>query len=332
MKFAAFGRTQLLYNSILNAHNKGHKVVLIGTCQASPEYTVNENDFLKLAEQLNCPYFCDPSINQSRYIEMINESGAEVAISMNWLTLIGQEMLNQFKYGIINAHAGDLPRYRGNACPNWAILMGEEKIVITLHQMTTDLDAGAILLQRKFSLTSQTYIADVYKFLTDNIPQMYTEVLDGLENNSILPREQAKDPALSLRCFPRLPKDGEIDWHKSAEELTKLVRASSEPFAGAYSFLNTEKIIIWRAHWEILSYPYVGVPGQVIEIRKQSGEVAILTEQGVLILEEIETESQERVKAAAYIKSTRLRFGIDVNQEIIRLKQLIVQLQSELKK
>jgi UDP-4-amino-4-deoxy-L-arabinose formyltransferase/UDP-glucuronic acid dehydrogenase (UDP-4-keto-hexauronic acid decarboxylating) len=331
MKLAAFGRTQWLYESIRAARTRGHQVVLIGTCPAAPEYTIREEDFAGLAKELGCAYFCDAHLNRPDYLQMVQDSGAEVAISVNWLTLIGQEMLDQFKYGLINAHAGDLPRFRGNAAPNWAILAGEKKVVLTIHQMVADMDAGPILLQREFPLTPRTYIGDVYRFMEENIPEMFAEVLDRFATGHIVPREQPNDPALSLRCFPRLPQDAEIDWIRPAEEIARLVRASAEPFAGAYSFIASEKIIIWRAHSEILPYPFLGVPGQVAEIRHQTGEVAILTGDKVLVAEKAETAALGCKPAAEIVKSTRVRLGMDAASELLRLADRVTRLEEQIR-
>jgi len=331
MRIAVFGRTAWLYDTVRACLARGHQVVLIGTCPAEPEYTVKEDDFDKLADELGCPFFCDPAINRPRYIQMARESKAQVAISINWLSLLGQEMLRLFPYGVINAHAGDLPRFRGNAAPNWAILMGEPKVVLTLHQMAVELDAGPILLQREFPLTSHTYVADVYKFIGANVPEMFVEVLEGFASGSVEARRQPDDPTRSLRCFPRRPSDGAIDWHRPAEELGRLVRASAEPFAGAFSFLNNERIIIWRAHVEPMPSPYLGVPGQVADIRPHAGEVAVITGEGLLVVEEIETLSGGRDQAAEMIKSMRTRFGVDLTQEIARLKERVARLEAELR-
>lgn len=122
------------------------------------------------------------------------------------------------------------------------------------------------------------------------------------------PRPQPEDPSLFLRCFPRTPEDAEIDWRRSAEEIGRLVRASSEPFAGAFTHLNGERLTVWRARAGQLSYPWAGVPGQVAEIDSTSGEAAVLTGGGVLFLEEVETPSTGRGRPAGLIRSTRLRF------------------------
>ena len=127
MKFAALGRTQWLYDAIRLCADRGHRVVLIGTAPAAPEYRVTEADFIRLARELGCPSWCDAAINRASCAAMAKASGAEVAISVNWPVRIGEPMLRLFPHGIINAHAGDLPRFQGNAAPNWAILAGERR-------------------------------------------------------------------------------------------------------------------------------------------------------------------------------------------------------------
>lgn len=275
-------------------------------------------DFAELAEEAGAAYFCDPAINRPEYLRLAEEAGAEVAISVNWPTLIGSEMLDRFPHGVVNAHAGDLPRYRGNATPNWAILAGEHRVVLTMHRMTERLDAGPVLAQRAFPLSDATYVGDVYRFLAEAVPELFVQVLDGLQDGSLVAVDQPEDPALSLRCYPRHPRDSLLDWGRAAAELCRLVRASAEPFSGAYSFVGTERIVVWRAHVEPVGHPYLGMPGQVIDIRRRSGEVAVLTGEGALVVEEVETPAG-RGPAAEHVRSTRTRFGMDVTAEMGRV-------------
>ena len=308
MRVAALGRTHWLYDSIVALDKAGHEVVLIGTSTAAPEYMVGEKDFEELAARLGCPYFCDASINRAEHVELARSLAAEAAISVNWPTLIGEEMMAAFKHGIVNAHAGDLPRFRGNACPNWAILNGEDKVVLTLHQMIADLDAGPIVLKRSLPLTETTYIGDVYRFLERAIPEAYVEAIAGLDSGSLTPTEQSLDPAHSLRCFPRTPEDGGIDWNRPATDIAKLVRASAEPFAGAFAQLTGERLTIWRARAEKLPYPSLGVNGQVVRVDTDRGEAWILCDEGVLVLEQVELEGK-RGGATEFIRSTRTRLA-----------------------
>src|SRR5690242_19096871 len=119
----------MLYESIRAVSAAGHQVVLIGTCNASPEYDIREGHFKQLANTLDCDFFCDAAINRQTYRDRAVASQAEVAISVNWLTLVGRSFRAAFEHGVVNAHAGDLPRFRGNAAPNWAILAGENRVV-----------------------------------------------------------------------------------------------------------------------------------------------------------------------------------------------------------
>jgi len=215
-------------------------------------------------------------------------------------------MRSAFAHGIINAHAGDLPRFRGNACPNWAILNGENKVVLTLHKMNLDLDAGSILLKRHIPLTDSTYIGDVYQFLDQAIPTAFVEVFARMENGPIVFVDQSRDLADSLRCFPRVPADSKINWNFSAIEISKLVRASSKPFAGAYALLMGERLIIWRARTEKILYPSLGVCGQVVRTDADQGEVWILCGEGMLVLEQVEYRGVCS-KATDIINSTRTR-------------------------
>jgi len=327
MKFAAFGRTGWLFDSIARCAEHGHQPALIGTSPAAPEYTVGPEDFRRLAERFDCPFFCDVRINHPDYLGMAADSGAEVALSVNWMTLIGQEMLDQFPLGVLNAHAGDLPRFRGNAAPNWAILLGEPQIVVTVHKMAAELDAGDVLLKRSSPLSEATTIAEVYRFMKRNIPEMFAEVLDGLSAGTLIPRPQSTQSQDILRCCPRLPTDGRINWRQSAEQLSRLVRASGEPFAGAYSFLNGEKLVVWSARAAQPAFPQVGIPGQVIDRRQETGEVSILTGDGILVLREVETVTTGRRPAAEMIRSTRIRLGIEVEDELLQLKQRVDQLE-----
>ena len=165
MKFAALGRTRWLYDSIPVAQARGHQCVLIATAAGSPEYPVNEGDFERLAGQLGCPFICDTNLDNPDHAAVMEKSGAEIAVSVNWPLLINKRSRDRFPRGVLNAHAGDLPRYRGNACPNWAILNGEQEVVVSIHEMVDELDAGPIFAQQRFQLTEETYVVDIYRWM-----------------------------------------------------------------------------------------------------------------------------------------------------------------------
>ncbi len=317
MKVAAIGRTEILYDSIIKLKDAGHEIVMIITCEESPGYSMTALKFQDIAKMLGCEFICTEEINSFEVIEAIARLKPEIAISVNWKTAIKQMVISCFPHGIVNAHAGDLPRYRGNAVPNWAILNGENKIVLTLHLMVPEIDAGPILKKLEFLLNDNTYIFQVYDFMKINFPIMFLEVVNDFEHGSVKSITQPSNPALALRCYPRTPRDGEIDWRKTSREICTLIRASAEPFAGAYSYMGMEKVFIWRAKEEKSSCPFSGVPGQVAE-RRKNGDVVVIAADGFVVLQEIETIRSGRRKATEIIKTIRTRLGMDICGELAR--------------
>ena len=224
-KFAAIGRGDILYNSILQCISEGHECVLIGTSRGSLEYGKKENDFQLLAETIGCPFFVNQSLNQKMHL--LENCNAQVAISANWVNIISKNILDIFPHGVLNAHAGDLPSYRGNACANWAIINGEKTMGLCIHQMNEDLDAGDILVKDYLPLNENTYIKDCYKFIESRTPQLYAKVLTDLSNNKAIFHKQSLSNV--HRCFPRMPEDSRIIWDQPMDKISRIIRASSDP-------------------------------------------------------------------------------------------------------
>lgn len=323
MKLAVLSRGRYLFNAIEPLIHAGHEISAIVTGNESPGYDIISRDYRELAASLNIPFLHAADINSEKTIRWLLENNADLAISMNWQTIVEKQCRDLFKHGIINIHIGDLPRYRGNATPNWALLSGEDKAVLTLHFMEGQLDAGPILLKHEIPITEATYIGKIYQEAEERIPDLLVQAIKGIANGDIIPQTQSSDSSLSLRCYPRLPRDGEINWNDNADYICRLIRASAEPFAGAFTYLGRDKITIWRARIAIPATPYLGVPGQVTEINRESGEVTVICGDRFLIVEEVEINESGRSKAYNAISSIRCRLGLDLPAEILRLNQLL---------
>jgi len=310
MRVAALGRTRLLYETIRRLAAAGHQITLIGTCRAAPEYDIREDDFRNLAERLGAAFLLTQDINGPEALGRLSQARSEVAVSVNWINLIGREACGSFPHGILNAHAGELPRYRGNAPVAWAILQGEARVGVTIHRMDPDeVDAGPVLLTDHYSLTDATYVGEVHRFLERRIPELFAEAITGISNGTIVARPQPGDPAVSLRCYPRRPEDGLVDWAAGAVAIGRLVRASAEPFSGAFTDFRGERLTIWRARPELWPCPSLAIPGQIVRRDRNSGEVGVATGDGVLILEEIESDQSGRGRPASLLTSLRDRLG-----------------------
>jgi methionyl-tRNA formyltransferase len=281
MKLAIFGRTYILLRTVKALAKAGHSIELLGTAKASDTDGTTEADFQRCASEIGATYFRG---KLTKALSGIDEPLPELAISINWPSILGAEEIGLFPQGILNAHAGDLPRYRGNACPNWAILNGEQRIGLCVHKMAPGLvDAGPLLLKRYFELDDTLDISDVYRWLERSIPEMFVDAVAAIERGDAVLHEQPSDPSLSFRCFPRRPEDGAIAWAAASDAVLRLIRASSKPFHGAFTTLEGNQTVrIWRAEACDLGIPYCAVPGQVLQAG--SAGVAIACGSGAIRL------------------------------------------------
>lgn len=268
----------------------GHSIAAVATWRESHNYEVGAEQFEQLARDHNAEFIFSANLAAPEMSARLAGAKAKIAISMNWPSLLPASVRELFPLGVFNAHPGDLPKYRGNACPNWAILNGENHIGVCIHQMNDELDAGDVAERRRFPLGPETDVADVYDWLREAIPDMFCAVVDAAASGNLSLEQQPRDPSQSLRCFPRRPEDSKIDWRRSSIDIHRLVRASTKPFAGAYTFLGDRCVRIWRATVHELSYPWVAVPGQVMLAIE--GDPVIACGDGALRLREASIEGE----------------------------------------
>ncbi len=330
MNVLVIGRTEILYNTVL-VLSSTHQICGIITAPASPEYLRSESDFEKLARELNCPFLLTKSVKKQETIEFVNNIKPDIAISINWVSIIGQEFIELFPYGIINAHFGDLPRYRGNAVTNWAMILGESSIKITLHFMEAgELDSGDILSQKEFPILDSTTIADINHFAQEKVPELFLDVLDKIERKVLTPVSQSQTGKLPFRCFPRLPNDSRINWQESAKNIDLLIRASTHPYNGAYTYLilqgDLKKLYIWKCRIVADRTADIGTPGHIIKNDKKTGESWVYTGQGIIAIKEASFDGEDIFEPGKVWRSIRMRFECDVEDEIIKLYHEVNQL------
>lgn len=309
MKVAIIGRTWSLLETAKRLKANGHEIALVVTSKEAPDCNVTSNDFRVFANEAGCVFVHDPKITKARLEELIPSFSIDIGISINYSGVIDDEVTSLFPLGILNAHGGDLPRYRGNACQAWAIINGEERIGLCIHRMIGgELDSGNILQKNIYPIDINTRIGAVYEWFDRDIPLMFLDVINKLnEDNDFILESQSNDPSKALRCYPRMPEDGKINWVATAEDIVRLINASSEPYQGAFC-LDREgaNVRIWRASVFYDEEIWCGVPGQIVQYL-ESGEIILLTGKGKIKISEIEYNGIRAVPRT-FFKSLRIRF------------------------
>ncbi|MBU0614755.1 MAG: methionyl-tRNA formyltransferase, partial [Nanoarchaeota archaeon] len=190
--------------------------------------------------------------------------------------------VGQAKYEI-NLHGGLLPRYRGGAVLNWAIINGEKEVGVTAHIMLDKFDAGDIVSQKSVPIGMQDDVLDVYKKTLELYPKICIEVIEDIEKGTLkrIPQQEA----FATYTKQRKPEDGIIDWNKTSLEQYNWIRALTHPYPGAFTFLQGQKITIWKSIINNKRYDNCK-NGEIVEIYKDGAIVK--TKDASLLLLDIE--------------------------------------------
>jgi methionyl-tRNA formyltransferase len=306
MRIAVIGRTEMLLDAAEKVLAAGHEIPLVVTAREAPEYSRTSSDFAGLAEKAGAKFYNSPKINN--LVEEISQIPAmDIAISVNYINVIAQPVIDLFRLGILNAHGGDLPRYRGNACQAWAIVNGEDRVGLCIHKMAGgQLDSGDIIARERLDIGMDTRVGEILAWMRSRIPELFMQAVTTLDNDpSFVLEVQSKDPADALRCYPRMPSDGRVKWNAAPESIVRLINASSEPYPGAFCEFDEKRMTIWRA--EIVEDPevFLGLPGQVSSIERD-GRVIVLCREGKIRLLEVEMDG-DRSAPGTFVRSLRAR-------------------------
>ena len=299
MRIGIIGRTGVLLKSAEALREAGHELAFVATCKAESFYDKNEIDFQNYASRRNIPFF--NTLDLESKIDGISALKADICISINWLKIIDKSFLSIFPLGILNAHAGDLPRYKGNAAANWAILNFEQEVALTIHKMVEELDSGPYLLKEFLDINENTYISDVYNWLESTIPKKFVEALDVIKTKGFIDQDQS---IKSLRTYPRKPSDSKINWAWNVEFILAMIRASSHPFDGAFCFVNDTdlKLKIFRASRFHADFDFSAVPGQVCF---KFGDLPVVaTRNGLIAIEECLISNMNNIDSMRFITNS----------------------------
>jgi len=224
--------------------NAGIQVDLVVTHQDDPNENVWFGSVAKLCAEKNIP-FITPSANElAGLIPKIQTLAPDYIFSFYYRFMIPEQILVCAKIAALNMHGSLLPKYRGRAPVNWAILHGETETGATLHVMEAKPDAGDIVGQAAVSIDPDETATDVFAKVSQAAVSVIDSVLPSLLQG-IVPR---KTNELQKGSYfgGRKPADGQIDWHQTAKQVHDLVRAVAPPYPGAFTDYEDKTMIVAR--------------------------------------------------------------------------------------
>ena len=190
--------------------------------------------------------FCPQNVNTPEWIEKIRNISPEVIFSFYYRNLLSKEILKIPSVGSFNLHGSLLPAYRGRCPINWVLVKGEQHTGVTLHHMVEGPDAGDIVGQKEVVIEFEDTSFTLYQKLCVQAKELLGELLP-LIKKGIVPRI-AQNLKEGSYYGGRRPEDGKIDWGWPVMQIYNLVRAVTEPYPGAFTYLpEGEKLFIWWA-------------------------------------------------------------------------------------
>ncbi|WP_196604341.1 formyltransferase family protein [Pectinatus haikarae] len=202
------------------------------------------NSVYDLAKKKNIPVYRSVKIDEAAF-PFFAAAAPDIVLSAYYRAMIPSEFLRAPRLGAYNLHGSLLPKYRGRACINWAVLNGEKQTGVTMHVMTEKADQGDIIAQKIFPIDFQDTGYDIFLKASTAVKNIVKEYLPLIENGKAPHRKQ--DETQATKFGRRCPEDGIIDWQDNAEAVYNLIRSVTHPFPGAFTFLRERKIFIWQA-------------------------------------------------------------------------------------
>ncbi|MGD8925758.1 MAG: bifunctional UDP-4-amino-4-deoxy-L-arabinose formyltransferase/UDP-glucuronic acid oxidase ArnA [Thioalkalispiraceae bacterium] len=223
----------------------GFDIQAIFTYEDAPDEPVWASSVAELAAEHNIPVYTPDNINHPLWVERISKMQPDVIFSFYYRDLIKKPILDIPKHGCINLHGSLLPKYRGRAPINWAIINGEKETGATLHYMAEQADAGDIIAQTSFAIEDDDTALNLYQKMVTGVSSMLDEQLPLISSGKV--KRTPQNDADATYFGRRGPADGLIDWQMSNIEVRNLVRAVTHPFPGAFTYSRQAKVLIWKA-------------------------------------------------------------------------------------
>ena len=202
----------------------------------------------------------DKSLNFLKAIGAI-----DIFFSINYLFLLNKDLIKYPRKYCLNIHGSLLPKYRGRTPHVWAIINGEDKTGITVHQIDEGVDTGKVLLQKEVKITQENTGADILQNYFLLYPDLINASIDLILNDNVIFSKQ--DEKRATYYGKRIPEDGEINWNWNKERIRNWIRALANPYPGAFTYLNNNKLIIHKAKYSDLGYSFNMENGLILSVK-----------------------------------------------------------------
>lgn len=304
MKIVFMGTPDFARDSLKAVVEAGHEVALVVTNPDKPKgrgMKLIPSDVKKYAIEQNLEVVQPVKVrNNPEFVEQLKNINPDVICVVAYGKIIPKEILDIPRLGCINVHGSLLPKYRGAAPIQWAVLNGDKETGITTMFMDVGMDTGDMINKEVVQIGDDETTGELWDRLSIIGANLLVKTLEDLENGTYKREKQGDD----FTVAPMIKKEmAKIDWeNQTSSEIENLVRGLN-PFMGAFSFLNDKKIKIWKV--EKLNDKSEKEPGTVLVSDSKAGLV-IATNDGAVSVLEIQGENSKRMGISDYLRGNKI--------------------------
>lgn len=283
----------------------GHEVVLVVSQpdkQRGRGKTVQPTPVKECALAHGIEVYQPKRVRETECVEYLRSYQPDIIVVVAFGQIVSREILDMPKYGCINVHASLLPKYRGAAPIQWAVLNGDKVSGVTIMHMDEGIDTGDMILQKEVVLDKEETGGSLFDRLAVVGAELCVEAMAALENGTAKDIPQDNEKATHVGKISK--EMGSIDWTKSAEEIERLIRGLN-PWPSAYTRIGDKNLKIWKA--EIVSEEQKAAPGCIVAVTKDTMEIQTGT--GILALKEVQLEGKKRMTTDAFLRGYQVEEG-----------------------
>ena len=310
MKIIFMGTPDFAVGTLRSLAEAGHEITLVVSQPDKPKgrgHAMVPTPVKAVAEELGIPVFQPVKIREAK--DVLEKTEADVCVVAAFGQIIPASILHMKKYGCINVHASLLPKYRGAAPIQWAVIDGEKESGVTIMQMDEGLDTGDMLAKAIVPLDEKETGGSLFDKLSEAGGRLCVETLAKLEKGEITPEKQGESPTAYASMLDK--KMGNIYWNKSAVVIERLVRGLN-PWPSAYTHLDGKTLKIWAC--DVLPQSASkGESGEILEVTKDA--IHVQTGDGILVLREIQLAGKARMDAGAFLRGYKVVPGTVLSAE-----------------
>lgn len=305
MKVIFMGTPDFSVGTLEALAEAGHEVVLAVTQPDKPKGRGGKMQYTPVKEAAlarDIPVYQPKKIREPECIEELKKYNADIMVVIAFGQILPKEILQMTPYGCINVHASLLPKYRGAAPIQWAVIDGEKVSGVTTMQMNEGLDTGDMILKTEIPLDQKETGGSLHDKLAEAGAKLCVETLKCLEDKTATWEPQGESTTAYAKMLDK--NLGNINWNDPAVQIGRLIRGLN-PWPSAYTHWNDKVIKLWQA--DVVEDNTDQEAGTIVKVEKDSFYVQ--TGEGLLKIEELQLQGKKRMDAGAFLRGNHLEYG-----------------------